>query len=63
MFWKVSWSDATEVSVVNVSMMAEGLLWRTCCLTVSRDEGVLARRARAKLLCEGDERIRAIPVP
>jgi hypothetical protein len=63
MDWKADLSLVGEVSVGKVSMTLPG---EVCCRfarTLESDSGRRARRATARLPCEGWERMRAMPVP
>lgn len=60
---KVADREVGEVSVGKVSMMESGDAVLIFCETCSRDSGRRARRAMARLPCEGCERMRAMPVP
>jgi hypothetical protein len=51
------------VSVGNVSITLPGEVFCRFARTLERDSGLRARRATARLPCEGWERIRAMPVP
>ena len=56
-------NEAGEVSDWKVSTLELLLDLRMVDLVVSREADVRARRATAKLPWEGEERIRAMPVP
>lgn len=56
-------SETLDVSLGKASRRTSGLVSRTLDMTESRDSERRARRATARLPCEGWERMRAIPVP
>ena len=70
--WKAEWvriavkvwaREEGDVSVGKVSRTESGLLAFRVLEIVCRDSGRRARRAMARLPCEGWERMRAMPVP
>jgi hypothetical protein len=55
--------DAFDVSDGKASRTASGEDWRIVEITDCRDSGRRARRATARLPWDGEERMRAMPVP
>jgi hypothetical protein len=56
-------SEALDVSLGKASRTAEGLVERILEIEDAMESGRRARSATARLPCEGEDRMRAIPEP